>query len=122
MVRRVAVGAPVVGTRFTFQTKPAGRWDGTIVCEVLEVEENARLSYSWSGGHEDNDGYGSRLDTIVSITLAPVDNGTRVRLVHSGFVLPQNGLAYRNMGEGWKHVTQRLGAVIADEVDARAIH
>ena len=29
--------APVKGTRFTYKTKPAGAWDGTIQCEVLEV-------------------------------------------------------------------------------------
>jgi len=32
--------APVPGTRFTFQTKPAGEWDGTIHCQVLEVVPN----------------------------------------------------------------------------------
>ncbi len=48
--------APVVGNRFTFQTNPAGEWDGTIHCEVLEVVANERLSYAWRGGHEGNEG------------------------------------------------------------------
>ena len=60
---------PVVGNRFTFTTKPAGAWDGTIQCEVLEVVENERLAYRWTGGHEANVGYGSRLDTVVTFTL-----------------------------------------------------
>ena len=47
--------APVQGTRFTYQTKPAGAWDGTIHCEVLEVVPNERFVYAWRGGHESND-------------------------------------------------------------------
>lgn len=106
--------APVEGTRFTFQTTPAGEWDGTIRCQVLEVVPNARFAYSWSGGHEGNAGYGSRLDTIVTWFLSKVDSGTRLRLVHSGFVMPTNETAFRNMSEGWSKVVPSLGK-IADE-------
>ena len=70
---------------------------------------NERLSYSWKGGHDDNVHYGSRLDTIVTWTLAKVDGGTRLRLVHSGFVLPKNDTAYRNLSEGWKEVVGKIG-------------
>ncbi len=41
---------PVEGKHFTFQTKPAGAWDGTIHCQVLEVKRNERLTYAWKGG------------------------------------------------------------------------
>ena len=61
---------PVKGKRFTFQTKPAGAWDGVIHCQVLEVVPNERLVYAWQGGHDGNVGYGSRLDTVVTWTLA----------------------------------------------------
>ncbi|MFN4206029.1 MAG: SRPBCC family protein [Agrobacterium albertimagni] len=103
---------PIVGNCFTYQTKPAGEWDGTIHCEVLEVVENRRFSHAWRGGHESNKGYGSRLDTVVTWTLEPVDAGTRIRLVHSGFELPNNEVAFRNMGDGWKVVVPRLEATI----------
>jgi uncharacterized protein YndB with AHSA1/START domain len=106
--------APVEGTRFTFQTTPAGAWDGTIHCEVLQVVPNERLAYSWKGGHESNSGYGSRLDTVVTVTLAKVQGGTRLRLVHSGFVLPTNDTAFRNMSDGWKKVVTRLSTVADD--------
>jgi uncharacterized protein YndB with AHSA1/START domain len=33
---------PVVGNHFTFRTTPAGEWDGTIHCHVLEVVPNER--------------------------------------------------------------------------------
>ena len=106
--------APVEGTRFTYQTTPAGEWDGTIRCQVLEVVPNTRFSYSWSGGHEDNKGYGSRLDTVVTWFLSKVETGTRLRLVHSGFVMPANETAFRNMSDGWSKVVPSL-ARIADE-------
>jgi uncharacterized protein YndB with AHSA1/START domain len=109
---------PVKDSCFTYQTTPAGAWNGLISCEVLEVKLNERLAYAWRGGHEANEGYGSRLDTVVTFSLAKVANGTRVRLVHSGFVLPKNATALKNMSEGWKKVVDRIGA-IANEQEAQ---
>lgn len=103
--------APVAGTRFTFETTPAGAWDGTIHCQVLEAIADKSLVYAWKGGHADNAGYGSPLDTVVTWTLSPTDAGTRVRLVHSGFVLPLNDTAFNNMSDGWKQVLPRLRTV-----------
>jgi uncharacterized protein YndB with AHSA1/START domain len=110
---------PVEGNRFTYKTTPAGAWDGTIHCEVLEVRPNERLAYSWQGGHEANVGYGSRLETVVTWALARLENGTRVRVVHSGFVLPKNDTAYRNMSEGWTKVIRNLNAVAAEQGSAK---
>jgi uncharacterized protein YndB with AHSA1/START domain len=111
-IRMVPTGFELVkGKHFTFQTTPAGPWDGVIRCEVLEVIPNERLAYAWKSGDEVNVGYGSRLDTVVTWILARVERGTRLRLVHSGFVLPKNDTAFRNMGEGWKEVVSRVGAV-----------
>lgn len=103
--------APVPGTRFTFQTKAGGSWDGVIHCEVLEAVANERLVYSWTGGHPDNVGYGAPLDTTVTWTLAKSKEGTRLRLVHAGFVMPRNQSALDVMGKGWKTVVPRLGSV-----------
>ena len=114
--------APVAGNRFTFQTTPAGEWDGTIHCEVLEVVPNERLSYGWKGGHEGNEGYGSKLETVVTFTLSKAETGTRLRLVHSGFVLPKNDTAYRNMSEGWKKVVKRLDSVVTEEASSQTLH
>jgi uncharacterized protein YndB with AHSA1/START domain len=103
---------PIEGNRFTFQTKPGGAWDGVIHCHVLEVIPNERLVYSWKGGHEANAGYGSPLDSVVTWTLSRTENGTRLRLVHSGFVLPRNETAFKGMGEGWRTILPKLGEVI----------
>ena len=104
----------VPGNRFTYQTTPAGPWDGVIHCEVLEVRPSERLSYSWRGGHDSNAEYGSRLDTVVTFTLRKAVGGTKLRVVHSGFITPKNDSAYRNMSGGWKKVVGRIG-MVSDE-------
>jgi uncharacterized protein YndB with AHSA1/START domain len=107
--------APIEGTRFTFQTTPAGAWDGLIHCQVLAVIPNERFAYAWKGGHESNVGYGAGLDTVVTFTLSRVAEGTRLRLVHSGFVLPKNETAFKSMGDGWKKVVRQLDAIVTEE-------
>jgi uncharacterized protein YndB with AHSA1/START domain len=107
--------APVRGNRFTYQTTPAGEWDGFIHCEVLEATPGERLVYAWRGGHEGNSGYGSLLDTIVSMTLTPVAGGTRLRLVHSGFVTPKNDTAFKSMSGGWPKVFKTIEAIAAEQ-------
>jgi uncharacterized protein YndB with AHSA1/START domain len=102
---------PVKGKRFTFQTTSAGAWDGVIHCQVLEATPNERLAYAWKGGHEENVGYGSPLDTVVTWTLSRVEGGTRLRLVHSGFVTPRNDSAFKTMSSGWKKVVQTIGTI-----------
>ncbi|QND40738.1 SRPBCC domain-containing protein [Rhizobium leguminosarum bv. viciae] len=83
---------------------------------VLEVKPNERLSYARKGGHEGNAGYGSPLNTVVTFILSEVEAGTRLRLIHSGFVLPENETAFQKMGEGWKKVVKNIGAIV-DETD-----
>ena len=106
---------PVQGKHFTLQTTPAGSWDGIIHCQVLEVIPNERLAYAWKGGHESNAGYGSRLDTVVTFTLSKVAEGTRVRLVHSGFILSKNQTALKNLSEGWKKVVGNIDAIAGEK-------
>jgi len=105
---------PVTGNRFTFQTTPAGAWDGVIHCEVLEVVPVERLAFAWRGGHESNAGYGSRLDTVVTFTVSRTPDGARLRVVHSGFVPEKNDHAFKIMGEGWKKVVHTVGTMSAD--------
>ncbi|WP_455270222.1 SRPBCC family protein [Rhizobium herbae] len=112
----------VEGAYFTFKTTPAGEWDGVIRCQVLQVIPNQRLAYAWKGGHAGNAGYGSPLDTVVTWVLTKVEGGTRIRLVHSGFVLPKNDVAYQNMSNGWKKVVRNLDAVVAEQDGTKFLH
>ena len=105
---------PIAGKPFTFQTTPAGQWDGVIHCRVLEAVPNERLVYSWQGGHESNAGYGSPLNTVVTLTLEKAQHGTLLRLIHSGFATPRNDSALEVMGKGWKKIMSSI-ATIFDE-------
>ncbi|WP_128926582.1 SRPBCC family protein [Bradyrhizobium guangxiense] len=101
----------IEGKAFTFQTTPGGNWDGVIHCQVLEVVPNRRLAYAWKGGDARNTGYGAPLDTVVTWSLTPVEAGTRISLVHAGFVLPRNESAYSVMSGGWKKVVRKLDEI-----------
>ena len=103
------------GKAFTFQTTPGGSWDGVIHCRVLEVVPNRRLVYAWKGGHENNTGYGAPLDTIVTWSLTPVEAGTRIQLVHAGFVMPRNESAYTVMSGGCKKVVRQLDEISGEQ-------
>jgi uncharacterized protein YndB with AHSA1/START domain len=111
---------PTKGRHFTFQTTPAGEWDGVIHCQVLEATPNERLVYAWRGGHDANAGYGSRLETVVKWTLTKVDVGTRLRLVHSGFHTPKNDFAFKGMSEGWPKVFQKIDTIAGEHDSSKA--
>ncbi|MGL4490038.1 MAG: SRPBCC family protein [Rhizobiaceae bacterium] len=105
---------PVAGNTFSFQTPPTDDWDGVIHCQILEIIPNERLSYSWKSGMQTAAGYVPRLDTIVTWTLAKHDAGTRLRLVHSGFVLPKNAAVFKNVNAGWSKIIPKMIAIAAD--------
>lgn len=107
--------AAVIGHRFTFKTRPMGDWDGVVQCEVLLCEPPRLLRYSWKGGADSNPAYGSRLDSVVTWTLTPVEGGTHLRMVHDGFVFPGNQLAYDAMGPGWGRALDRIGSLTAEQ-------
>jgi uncharacterized protein YndB with AHSA1/START domain len=89
---------------------------------VLEATPNERLVYAWKSGHEGNVGYGSPLDTVVTFILTGVENGTRLRLVHSGFVLRKNDTAFESMGAGWKKCVPGIGAVAGEQLSSKKPH
>jgi uncharacterized protein YndB with AHSA1/START domain len=100
---------PVVGHRFHFRAEPVAGWNGIVDCEVLAVEPQALLRYSWTGGAGE-----AKLDSVVTWTLAPApDGGTRLRLEHTGFG-PKNAFAHEMMSKGWRgHVGERMKSVLA---------
>jgi len=94
---------PVVGHRFKFRSTPMPNWNGLIDSEVLIVEPNKRLSYSWSS---------LGLESVVTFTLTPTDAGTHVRMEHSGFGDDQEA-AYRGATYGWQKFLGGLERVVA---------
>lgn len=94
---------PEVGHCFTLDT---GRW-GTTHCEVLEIEPERLLRFSWRNGP---------LDTEVTWRLAPEGRGTRLILEHRGFDLdhPLQRSAHEGMSDGWEsEVVPSLAAHLA---------
>ena len=67
---------PTVGHTFTFRSTPVPNWNGIIDSQVLAIEPNKKLSYSWGS-------FG--LESAVVWTLIPTSGGTLVRMEHSGF-------------------------------------
>jgi uncharacterized protein YndB with AHSA1/START domain len=94
---------PVVGHKFTFRATPAPNWDGIIESEVLVVEPNQKLSYSWGT-------LGSEM--VVEWTLAATEGGTRLRMEQSGF-RPDQDFAYKGATYGWQKFLGGLERVVA---------
>jgi uncharacterized protein YndB with AHSA1/START domain len=103
---------PILGYRFTFRTKPMGKWNGVVHCEVLECNPPRRLSYSWKGGADGNEAYGSTLNSVVTWTLTPTSGGTLLHMEHDGFG-PGNEFAYNAMSGGWAKIPERIDAIAA---------
>jgi uncharacterized protein YndB with AHSA1/START domain len=92
---------PVVGHRFTLRAD----W-GAVDGQVLAVEPNKTLSYSWAA-------YG--LESVVTWTLTPMGTGTYLRMEQSGFRSDQEQ-AYQGAQYGWQKFMAALEAVLAKPV------
>ena len=88
------------GAAFTLQAPPQPSWDGTVSCELLEVEPRKKLRYRWVVGDERG------IDTVVTFTLTPTATGTRLSLVHDGFKLPEQKGAMGGSRYGWEMMLQ----------------
>ncbi len=88
---------------FTFKTDPHPGWDGTVNCQMLEIEAQKRLSYSWV--------VGDILNTVVTFTLTPTASGTRLSLVQSGFK-PDQKQNFGGARYGWKMMGGKLAALL----------
>ncbi len=96
---------PMVGHGFTLR----GEWGGVLDCEVLTVEPNRMLSYTWNHAHEDA---AYDLKSVVTFTLTPTDAGTHLRMEQSGFRTDQKQ-ACGGAGQGWRQFLEKLEQVVA---------
>jgi len=97
---------PVVGHTFEMISKPKPEMnhDGHNYCEVLEVIPYKKLVYSWKAGPEPGT---ITVDTKVTWTLTPKDNGTELHLLHEGFT-DNNNLLYEGMNAGWVNHANKI--------------
>ena len=89
---------PVVGHRFNLSAD----W-GAVDCQVLAIEPNKSLSYSWGA-------YG--LESVVTWTLTPTSAGTRLRMEQLGF-RPDQQQACQGAKYGWQRFFTALEQLLA---------
>jgi len=88
----------VVDHRFNFR----GDW-GAADCQVLIVEPNKTLSYTWAA---------MGLKSVVTWTLSPTGTGTHLRMEQSGF-RPDQQQAYQGAKFGWQKFFANLEQILA---------
>ena len=87
---------------FNFMAPPQPGWDGVVGCRFIEIDPPRKLSYSWDVAD---------MHTVVTFTLTPIDSGTLLTLVQTGFNEEQK----RNFGGaryGWRMMGERLIRVL----------
>jgi uncharacterized protein YndB with AHSA1/START domain len=89
---------PVVGQRFNLRAD----W-GAVDCQVLVVEPNKTLSYTWVA---------HGLESVVTWALTPTKTGTHLRMEQSGF-RPDQQQAYQGAKYGWPRFFANLEQVLA---------
>jgi len=89
---------PVVDRRFNLRAD----W-GSVDCQVLAVEANKTLSYTWNA-------YG--LESVVTWTLTPTSTGTHLHMEQSGF-RPDQPQYYQGAQGGWQQFFAKLGQVLS---------
>ena len=92
--------APVVGHRFSL----SGDW-GAASCEVLEIEPQKTLSYTWNA---------MGLESVVTFTLTQTPGGTHLRMDQSGFRADQEQ-AFQGARVGWGRFLAQLEQVLGSE-------
>jgi uncharacterized protein YndB with AHSA1/START domain len=93
---------PVVGHKFTLRATPVPNWNGVIDCEVLLVEPNSRLTYSWGT---------MGMKSVVAWTLTPAKGGTHLRMEHSGFRSEEDA-NYKGASYGWQKFIGNLERLV----------
>jgi uncharacterized protein YndB with AHSA1/START domain len=96
--------SPTVGHRFNLR----GDWGGVLDCEVLAVEPNRTLSYTWNFAHDDPN---YNLKSVVTFTLTPTRAGTHLRMEQVGFK-PDQRQAFGGANAGWQQFFTKLENVL----------
>ncbi len=94
---------PLVGHRFNLRRTPKPDVNIVVDCQVLIVEPNKTLSYTWSAFD---------LESVVTWTLTATSTGTHLRMEQSGF-RPDQKLAYGGARGGWQNFFASLEQVLA---------
>ena len=94
---------PIVGHHFNLRRTPKPDLNIVVDCEVLVVEPNKTLSYTWAAFD---------LVGVVTWTLTSTGTGTRLRMEQSGF-RPDQKRAYGGAKGGWRQMVAKLEQLLA---------
>jgi len=94
---------PIVGHHFNLRRTPKPDLNIVVDCEVLVVEPNKTLSYTWAAFD---------LVGVVTWTLTSTGTGTRLRMEQSGF-RPDQKRAYGGAKGGWRQIVAKLEQLLA---------
>lgn len=89
---------PVADHRFSFRAD----W-GSVDCQVMAIEPNKTLSYTWAA---------HGLDSVVTWTLTPTGSGTLLRMEQAGF-RPDQKQAFHGARFGWQKFFTGLEEALA---------
>jgi len=121
---------PTKGHPFTFRMKPQKGWDGITHCEIISVEPQKCIAYTYRGeatgekalacagihsGTADKltKGIFTKLDTVLRFTLEPTCGGTILSMEHSGYKGLKLVIVSLIMQMGWKkQLKKRLPKVL----------
>lgn len=121
---------PTQGHYFTFRMKPQKGWDGITHCEVISVEPQKSIAFTYrgeatgekalacAGVHSDTadkltKGIFAKLDTVLSFRLEPTCGGTILSMEHSGYKGLKLVIISFIMQMGWKkQLRKRLPKVL----------
>ncbi|MBO9198900.1 MULTISPECIES: SRPBCC family protein [Niastella] len=110
---------PIPGHYFTFRMAPQKGWDGITHCEIITVETQKHIAYTYRGeasgekalacaGIHSNTadkitkGIFTKLDTVLSFTLESTCGGTILQMKHSGYKGLKLVIVSFIMQMGWK--------------------
>ena len=101
---------PEVGYKFTIKDEPQGGWDGTLQGEIITADQPNTLEYTWHGDQMNS-------VTVVKWMLESEDEGTRLRLEHTGFKGLKDSVIGFFHRFGWgkylNHLAEQMAAVQA---------
>jgi uncharacterized protein YndB with AHSA1/START domain len=104
-----------VGGRFRIWQSQAGAPAGGFEAELLELVPDERLVFRWGfvGPARDE---GPRFDSLLTVTLHPVPEGTRLVLVHERLETLADAMpdVASQVGHGWDSVLDQLAAAVKE--------
>ena len=92
-----------VGHHFNMRRQPRPDFDVVVDCEVLEIETNKTLSYTWSAFD---------VAGVVTWTLTRTSTGTHLRMEQEGF-RPDQKQAQAGATAGWRLIFASLERLLA---------